>query len=261
MVVFGRAKPVLLSKNEQRTPMAIELTWLGHSTWWIEFGEVRILIDPFIGGNPSAKVDAKSLKPTHILISHGHMDHIGDAADIAKRSGASVITNYEIANWLATQHGVAETIGMNIGGTVRTAFGSVQFTQAVHSSMLPDGSYGGASGGFLIQLELPAPPKSVPAMPYRLYYLGDTALFSDLKLIARHGVDCMIVPIGDLFTMGPEESILAVQWIGPKIVFPCHYNTWPPIVQDAAAWVERVHRETSARALAPAVNAVNLLGA
>lgn len=246
----------ILSKNERECCMSIELTWLGHSTWWIKTGEYKILIDPFIGDNPAANVPSTSLEPTHILVSHGHYDHIADAVEIAKRSKAVVITNYEIATWLETKHGVANTVGMNLGGKARMPFGTVQFTPAVHSSMLPDGSYGGACGGFLLQLDRISDASALSQTPYRLYYTGDTALFTDLKFIARHGVDCLIVPIGDLYTMGPEESIEAIQLVRPKLVLPTHYNTWPPIAQNAAAWIESVHKSTSAQAIAPEVNAV-----
>lgn len=236
--------------------MTIEVTWLGHSTWWIEAGSTKILLDPFIGGNPAAKVESTSLNPTHILISHGHYDHIADAVEIALRSQAIVISNYEIATWLESKHGIQGVIGMNLGGKVHLPFGSIQFTPAVHSSSLPDGSYGGACGGFLIEFKTVDGKHSDAEFPYRLYYTGDTALFSDLRLIARNGVDCLIVPIGDLYTMGPEESIDAIELIRPKMVLPTHYNTWLPIAQDAAAWVQAVHQRTSARAVAPEVNSV-----
>lgn len=236
--------------------MTIEVTWLGHSTWWIETGETRILLDPFIDDNPAAKVASTSLNPTHILISHGHFDHIAEAVEIARRSNAVVISNYEIATWLESKHGVKGCIGMNLGGKTRLPFGTVQFTPAVHSSSMPDGSYGGACGGFLIGFHGTAENASNVALTYKLYYTGDTALFSDLKLIARNGVDCLIVPIGDLYTMGPDESIEAIEMIRPKIVLPTHYNTWPPIAQDSAAWVTAVHKRTSARAMAPEVNTV-----
>lgn len=243
-------------QTKKVTSMSIEITWLGHSTWWIKSGQHRILLDPFIGENPACNLDAKSLDPTHILISHGHFDHIADAAEIAKRSKATVISNYEIVSWLESKHGIANGIGMNVGGKTKLPFGTVQFTQAVHSSMLPDGSYGGACGGFLIQFRESASAKSDS---YHLYYAGDTALFSDLKLIARHGVDCFIVPIGDLYTMGPSESIEAIQMVRPKLVLPTHYNTWPPIAQDANAWVDMVHQNTAAKAIAPNVHAVTQL--
>lgn len=240
--------------------MAIEVTWLGHSTWWIESGESKILLDPFIGGNPAANVASTSLNPTHILISHGHYDHIADAVEIARRTNALVISNYEIATWLESKHGIRGAIGMNLGGKTKLSFGTLQFTPAVHSSSLPDGSYGGACGGFLIGFHAAVENAKGNAMkdvlPYNLYYTGDTALFTDMKLIARHGVDCLIVPIGDLYTMGPAESIEAIEMIRPKLVLPSHYNTWPPIAQDAAAWARTVRERTSAHAIVPAVNSV-----
>ena len=236
--------------------MTIEVTWLGHSTWWIETEETRILLDPFIDDNPAANVASTSLNPTHILISHGHFDHIADAVEIARRTNAVVLSNYEIATWLESKHGVKGCIGMNLGGKTHLPFGTIQFTPAVHSSSMPDGSYGGACGGFLIGFNSPAENASNVAPTYNLYYTGDTALFSDLKLIARNGVDCLIVPIGDLYTMGPDESIEAIEMIRPKMVLPTHYNTWPPIAQDPTAWVSAVHKRTSAKAIAPKVNTV-----
>ena len=236
--------------------MTIEVTWLGHSTWWIETEETRILLDPFIDDNPAANVVSTSLNPTHILISHGHFDHIADAAEIARRTNAVVLSNYEIAIWLESKHGVKGCIGMNLGGRTHLPFGTIQFTPAVHSSSMPEGSYGGACGGFLRGFKDTAENASNVAPTYNLYYTGDTALFSDLKLIARNGVDCLIVPIGDLYTMGPDESIEAIEMIRPKMVLPTHYNTWPPIAQDPTAWVSAVHKRTSAKAIAPKVNTV-----
>lgn len=253
IAVFGRANAFLFPNILRKQRMSIEITWLGHSTWWIETGDSKILIDPFIADNPAANVPATSLDPTHILISHGHYDHIADAAAIANRAKAIVVANYEIATWLESKHGVQNTIGMNLGGKTKVSFGKLQFTPAVHSSALPDGSYGGACGGFMIQFD--GSDAGVPSnsKPFTLYYTGDTALFSDLKLIARHGVDCLIVPIGDHFTMGPEESIEAIQMIRPKYVLPTHYNTWPPIAQDAGKWADEVHKATIARAIVPQV--------
>jgi L-ascorbate metabolism protein UlaG (beta-lactamase superfamily) len=236
--------------------MAIAITWLGHSTWWIECGEDRILLDPFMGDNPACNIEPTSLNPTHILISHGHYDHIADAASIANRSKAIVVSNYEIISWLQSKHGVEQGIGMNLGGKSQMSFGTVQFTPALHSSSLPDGSYGGACGGFLIRF---GENRNRMAPFYSLYFAGDTALFSDMQLISRHGVDAFIVPIGDLFTMGPEESIDAIQLVKPKVVLPTHYNTWPPIAQDAQQWKESVARKTSCRAIVPAVNEVTVL--
>ncbi|MEO8497025.1 MAG: metal-dependent hydrolase, partial [Planctomycetota bacterium] len=165
--------------------------------------------------------------------SHGHYDHMADVAAIANRTGATVVSNYEIATWFASQHGVQNTIGMNLGGGVDLPFGRAKLTVAHHSSQLPDGAYGGNPGGWLLTIG-----------EKKVYFACDTALFSDMQLIGNDGIDLAVLPIGDLFTMGPDDSIEAIKLILPKRVAPSHYNTWPPIAQDAKAWSERVKRET-----------------
>lgn len=222
--------------------------WYGHSTWGLEIGPCRILIDPFLDDNPAAQSKAADLSPTHILISHGHADHIADAASIANRTGAQVLANYEIAQWLAHKHHVKHTVGMNHGGAFKTEFGRAMLVPAVHSSSLPDGSYGGTAGGWVIEILRSGEPT------YRIYFTGDTSPFSDMKWIARHGIDALIVPIGDLFTMGPDDSLDAIQWVAPRIVLPTHYNTWPPIAQDPLAWSQAVKAKTGAIPIVPAVD-------
>lgn len=222
--------------------------WHGHSTWSLEVGQYRILIDPFLDDNPAARSKAADMSPTHILISHGHADHIADAASIANRTGAQVLANYEIAQWLAHTHHVKQTVGMNHGGALKTEFGRATLVPAVHSSSLPDGSYGGTAGGWVIEIHRSAQPT------YRVYFAGDTAPFSDMKWIARHGIDAFIVPIGDLFTMGPDDSIEAIQWVAPRIALPTHYNTWPPIAQNPQAWSLAVKSKTNATPIVPHVN-------
>jgi len=215
--------------------MSIKITWLGHSAFEVQVGETSILIDPFLTGNPVAPIKADSLNPEFILLTHGHGDHLGDTAEIAKRSHAKVIAPVEVAAWLA-KHGVDNTSGQNLGGGHDYGFGRVELTPAWHSSSLPDGSYGGNPAGFLI---------FTPEIT--LYHAGDTALFSDMKLIGEKSVDVALLPIGDFFTMGPSDSIKAIQWIQPKYVLPIHYNTFPHIVQNVAAWAERVNQETKAQ--------------
>jgi L-ascorbate metabolism protein UlaG (beta-lactamase superfamily) len=222
--------------------MRLGLQWFGHSTWIVQWGDHRIMIDPFLEDNPSSTVKASDLEPTCILISHGHFDHIADAAQIANRLRCPVYTNYEIAQWLEKKHGVSNCIGMNIGGKAKSQFGELQMVSAVHSSGLPDGDYGGLAGGFLLNL-------CDKETKHSIYYTGDTAVFGDMAYHARHGVDTLIVPIGDLFTMGPEESIEAIKLIKPRVVLPCHYNTWPPIAQDAQSWANAVRSSTSAKPL------------
>lgn len=215
--------------------MPTQITWLGHSSWFIRSNEHTIVMDPFLIDNPSATVEPDAIDVDTILVSHGHFDHVNDAASIAKKCNATVFTNYEIASWLGSKHGITNAVGMNIGGATKTIFGNLKMTAALHSSQLPDGSYGGTAGGFLIQTD-----------GFRIYYTGDTGLFSDLALYADPAVDVMIVPIGDLFTMGIEDSVKAINLVKPKWVLPTHFDTWPPIAQDAASWAQRVRDCTSA---------------
>ena len=223
--------------------MATRITWYGHNCWLIETAGQRLIVDPFLDDNPVAPLKAADVTADFVLISHGHFDHIADAASIAKRTGAVVLTNYECGNWLVGQ-GLAEenVIGMNPGGAVNQPFGRLKMTPAIHSSSLPDGTYGGAPCGLLLELA-----------NQRLYFACDTALFSDMQLIGAGGLDLAVLPIGDRFTMGPEDAVLATQLLGPKRVAPCHYNTWPPINQDAATWAQRIRAETSAIPLVPQV--------
>jgi L-ascorbate metabolism protein UlaG (beta-lactamase superfamily) len=231
-----------------------ELTWHGHATWSIESSKGKILIDPFLDGNPAAKFKAADMDPTHILISHGHEDHIADAASIARRTGAHLFANFEVAQWLGKHHQIKNAVGMNHGGRCKTEFGHATLVPAIHSSSLPDGSYGGTAGGWLIELDIPG------SAPYRIYYAGDTSFFGDMKWIARKGVDCFIVPIGDLFTMGPEDSLEAIAIVAPKIVLPTHYNTWPPIHQNAQAWANAVRATTSAEPIVAEVGKSMAIG-
>jgi L-ascorbate metabolism protein UlaG (beta-lactamase superfamily) len=189
-----------------------------------------------LNDSPTAPVKADAVKANFILLSHGHSDHVGDTVAIAKRTGATVLTNFEVGEWLKKK-GVAgdKVIGMNPGGGIRQPFGHVKFTIAHHSSSMPDGSYGGVPGGFLLTLA-----------ETRMYFACDTALFFDMKIIGGGGLDLAVLPIGDLYTMGPDDAIDAVNLLKPKRVAPCHYNTWPPIAQDAAAWADRVRSHSSA---------------
>ena len=215
--------------------MATELQWLGHGSWSIQVGDHVVLLDPFLNDSPTAPVKADDVSANTILVSHGHFDHVADVAAIANRTGATVVAIFEIADWFSKNHGVQNTIGMNLGGGVDLPFGRAKMTLAHHSSQLPDGSYGGNPGGFLLTID-----------GANIYFACDTALFADMKLIGQAGIDLAVLPIGDLFTMGPEDSIEAINLIQPKRVAPAHYNTWPPIEQDAAAWAEHVRAETSA---------------
>ena len=216
--------------------MPSEITWLGHSTFSIATGEHTLLLDPFLNDSPVAKVKAEEVEADFILLTHGHFDHVADAVSIAKRTKATVIANFEICEWLKRE-GIAEekVVPLNTGGGCDQPFGRITMTLAHHSSSLPDGSYGGTAGGFLLELD-----------GKRVYFAGDTSLFLDMKLIGLGGLDLAVLPIGDQFTMGPDDSIEAVKFLGAKQVLPCHYNTWPPIEQDAQAWADKVRDQTAA---------------
>jgi L-ascorbate metabolism protein UlaG (beta-lactamase superfamily) len=199
-------------------------------------GDQRVLLDPFLNDNPASPVKADDVDADYILVSHGHFDHVADVASIANRTGATVVSNFEIAQWFANQHGVKNTMGMNLGGGVDLPFGNVKLTLAFHSSQLPDGSYGGNPGGFLLRLA-----------DGNIYFACDTALFQDMALIGAAGLDLAVLPIGDLYTMGPNDSIEAIKLLKPKRVIPAHYNTWPPIEQDPGAWADQVKSATDSQ--------------
>ncbi len=208
--------------------MAIKLTWFGHGCWLIETAEHKLLLDPFLNDSPTAPIKAEKVSPDFILVSHGHFDHVADVETIAKASGALVIAIFEVAQWFGNK-GLGNTLGMNIGGSTKQPFGKLTMTQALHSSSLPDGSYGGEPAGFVLEAE-----------GKRIYFACDTGLFSDMQLIGKSGLDLAVLPIGDLFTMGPHDSLAATKLLKPKQVLPAHYNTWPPIEQDAAEWANLI---------------------
>jgi L-ascorbate metabolism protein UlaG (beta-lactamase superfamily) len=215
--------------------MAIRLTWYSHACFLIETNGTKLLTDPFLTGNPLAPVRADSVDADYILISHGHNDHVGDAVAIAKRTGATVISNFEIQGWFA-ERGVENVHGQHIGGGYNYPWGRVKLTIAHHGSCLPDGTYGGNPAGFLFYIE-----------GKKLYHACDTGLFYDMKLIGEEGIDLAILPIGDNFTMGPDDALRAVKLIEPRQVVPVHYDTFDLIKQDAHAWARRVESETSAK--------------
>ncbi len=212
-----------------------KIVWHGHLTFSIEHNGVVILIDPFFDGNPAAKITKDDIKPDYIIVTHGHGDHVGDTVYIAKKTGATVISNFEISSWLQNQ-GVEKVHPMHIGGGHDFPFGRVKLTIAHHGSILPDGSYGGNPAGVLLTLG-----------GAKIYDAGDTALTYDMTLLADEGVDVAILPIGDNFTMGPDDALKAVKFIKPKVVIPAHYNTWPLIEQDPYAFKARVEKETDAK--------------
>lgn len=216
--------------------MTIKITWLSHSGFQLDFDGTNVLIDPFLTGNPLAISDPQQLPADYILLTHGHGDHLGDTVPIAKRTNAVVVAMVEISYWMDRQ-GV-QSHGQNTGGGYKHPFGHVKFVRADHSSSLPDGTYAGEACGIVIT-----------AQGKKLYFAGDTALFADMGLIGEMGIDIAFLPIGDNFTMGPDDALQAIEVIHPRIAFPIHYNTFPVIQQDGAKWAQRVTNETSARAM------------
>jgi len=214
----------------------MRLRFLGQSGLQLQDGDHEVVIDPFLSQNGATPVEPGELNPGHILLTHAHGDHYGDTADIAKRSGAKVVGSFEIANYVSARG--MDGVGMNVGGGSSFPFGHVKFTPAWHSNSFPDGSYAGMPAGIVLEMG-----------GKRIYHAGDTALFGDMRLIGRQVLDLALVPIGDFFTMGPDDALEAVKLLSPRTVIPVHYNTFEAIRQDGQAFKERVESETDARCL------------
>ncbi len=215
--------------------MTFKFTWFGHAALGLETGGYHILVDPYFTGNSAASIGPEKVLADFILVTHGHNDHIGDTVDIARRTGALVISNAEICDWLSGK-GV-RTHAQHIGGGFYHPFGYLKLTQAVHGSALPDGTNGGNPAGLLLTTN----------DNLKIYMAGDTGLFGDMHLIGEEGIDLAALPIGDNYTMGPDDALRAVKMIQPKHVVPIHFNTSAVIKQDAEKWVERVSRETTTK--------------
>lgn len=214
--------------------MSIKLTWYGHAAMGLEVGQHKLLVDPFLTGNPAATLTPEDVQADFILVSHGHGDHVGDAVAIAKRTGATVISNFEICNWMQAQGVSAHA--QHIGGGYQHPFGYLKLTLALHGSGLPDGSYGGNPAGFLLTAE-----------GRKVYLACDTGLFGDMQLIGEEGLDLAVLPIGDNYTMGPDDALRAARLLQARHYIPVHYNTWDLIAQDPNAWAKRVEVATGAQ--------------
>jgi len=219
--------------------MAVQLTFHGHSCFSVEGAGNTVWLDPFLAGNPQADLLPDEVTVADfILVTHGHGDHLGDAIAIGKRTGATIISNHEIATYCEGQ-GV-EAHALHIGGGFSFPFGRVKMTIAFHGSALPDGSYGGNPGGFLLDVE-----------QRRIYHAGDTGLFYDMKLIGQEKpIDVALLPIGDNYTMGPEDALRAAELLNPRLVVPMHYNTFEVIEQDPDDFAHKVKENLGVEAAA-----------
>ena len=213
----------------------MEIRFLGHACFELAEGDTRVLVDPFLTGNPKAAVEAGDVDPTHVILTHGHADHIGDTVDIAKRTGAQTVAIVELANELG-ESGVENVADPNIGGTVEFDGGWVRLTPAWHTAVSPNGTPH-TPAGLVINLG----GKTV-------YHLGDTGLFSDLALPGRRDqIDVALMCIGGHYTMDRHDGVAAAELVGAGTVIPCHYDTFPPIETDAEAFKSDVESKTSSK--------------
>ena len=216
--------------------MAVDIRFLGHAAVELKSGDTTVLVDPFITGNPKAAVEASELEPTHIFLTHGHQDHYGDVVEIAKRTNATVVAITEVAGEIG-EEGVENVFDPNLGGTVEFSWGWVKLVPAWHTSTTPKGQVS-TPAGLLIMID-----------GTLVYHVGDTALFSDLQLIARRGdhVDVALVPIGGHYTMDRIDAVVAVEFINPTVVIPVHYDTFGAIETDVEAFKADIESQTSAQ--------------
>lgn len=205
----------------------MKIQFLGHACFQLDDGAHKALVDPYLTGNPLAAVSANEVEADMIFVTHGHGDHVGDAVSIARRTGAQVCCPIELGEAVFVPAGISVVSG-NLGGWTKTPFGRVKLTAAIHGS----GVAGGLACGFLFEMG-----------GKKIYHAGDTALTSDMALLAAEGIDVALLPIGDFYTMGPEDALRAVEMIRPGLTIPMHFNTMPPIVQDGDAFASAVQAD------------------
>ncbi|MBI2279972.1 MAG: metal-dependent hydrolase [Bacteroidetes bacterium] len=207
----------------------MEVTYYGHACFAVKVGKTNLLFDPFITPNELAKhIKVNELACNYVFISHGHEDHLADAENILKRTNSTIVSNYEIATWFAAK-GIKKYHPMNFGGQWNFDFGSIKYVKAEHSSVLPDGTYGGNPGGFIVKTKTG-----------NFYYAGDTALHYDMKLIGEYEkIDFAVLPIGDNFTMGIDDAIRASDFINCNKIIGVHYDTFPYIKINKAEAIKK----------------------
>ncbi|MDT3427165.1 L-ascorbate metabolism protein UlaG (beta-lactamase superfamily) [Paenibacillus forsythiae] len=212
----------------------MKLTYYGHSALLVEAPEARVIIDPFLSGNPGSGIAPENIRVDAVLLTHGHSDHLGDAVAIARNNDCPIFAVYELAEYCRIKG--AKVKHMNIGGGLAYSGFTVKYTPALHSSSIQEGDYWiylGQPGGILLTLG-----------GQTLYHAGDTALFGDMRLIGeRNAIDVAALPIGDVLTMGPDDALLAANWLRAAKVIPVHYNTFPAIEQDGAEFCDRLKQE------------------
>ena len=217
----------------------VKITWLGHSAFLLE-AEKKVLIDPFISGNPMAPCSPEELDPDIIAVTHGHRDHLGDTIEIGKRTGCRIISIHEVANYIKSKGVFAE--GMNKGGTVHVEGIALTMTEALHSSSIDASGFsfdGGCPAGFVIGIG-----------GRSIYHAGDTGVFGDMRLIGElYEPELALLPIGDRFTMGIKEAVKAVELIRPEIVVPMHYSTFDVIKQDPEEFKRAVEAKVDTKVI------------
>ena len=201
----------------------MEITYLGHSCFLLDLGGTRVLFDPFITYNELAgSIDKEQIQVDFIMLSHGHEDHLADAEYFAQKDNAAIVATYEICEWYKAK-GLENLVHMNIGGKVHLPFGTVRMVHAAHSSVLPDGTYGGSPAGYVIE-----------SADKTIYFAGDTALTYEMKLIGElyQRVDVAFMPIGGCLTMDIYDALIAANWVNTRKIIGMHYDTWPNIEID-----------------------------